>query len=404
MSCFWRSVVVLLLLQLSDLYCFTQQYEHTKDVQVCEEDAYFETILTTWHYEPETALESYTFRSKLNGNRDKRDLDRDITATCEDYAVVNCDAVAGIIHAQYDAFIAKLIADEDKGIHLRNQSCITIRTVDGGYREHRRSGKSLTVQPAVTTEGMLFPMPASPQTAASEVTTVVSGYWRAKNKYTQDAKGFPHEEWMKNSLSLHMPYVLFTDPDRVELIKQCRGSLPTLIALRNITDFVTYDNYDPSWLHELHVPTRELAMIWLEKINLLFLASQLTNSTFYAWVDAGLGPFRSTPMPKEEWSLDVLQSLPPKRLSYAQAHSTYHSFAAGVTVMRRDVIPIIHKLFYGEYDRCRREVHDWRCGSDQFLLSNLRDRHPHLFHAMSYDYGDISHLWANRYSFSKSKK
>jgi hypothetical protein len=239
---------------------------------------------------------------------------------------------------------------------------------------------------------------------ASAVTTVVSGYWRAKNKYTQaDSDVYPHEAWMPNTLSLHMPYLFFTDASHVDLIRASRGSLPTKIALRNMSEFKTYDSYHGGWVHPQNVPTLELATIWLEKINLLYLASQITNTTFYAWVDAGIVSYRTAPMPQEEWSLEVLQSLPPTRLSYAKAHGTYHSFAAGIMVVRREVIPIIHGLFYAEYERCRREVHDWHCGSEQYILSNIRDQNPHLFHAMAYEYGDMSNLWANRHMLSKSK-
>jgi hypothetical protein len=364
-------------------------------VPLCEEDIHFEIVLTTWHYEPATALESYTFRSRINEQRDKSTLDADIQATCNYYAIVNCDSITELIHNRYDAFVAKLIEDETNGISWRDR-CPTIGTIDLGYNEHMKSGRSLT-PPSVHQSG-------SRPATASEVTTVVSGYWRAKNKYTEaDSDVYPHEAWMPNTLSLHMPYLFFTDASHVDLIRTSRGDLPTKIALRNMSEFKTHSTYSPEWTHPEHVPTPQLATIWLEKINLLYLASQITNTTFYAWVDAGLGTYRTQKLPREEWSLEVLQSLPPTRLSYAQAHGTYHSFAATVMVMRREVIPIIHGLFYAEHERCRREVHDWHCGSEQYILSNIRDQNPHLFHAMAYEYGDMSNLWANRYPFNKSK-
>lgn len=386
---------------------YAQHSAEVREVPLCGDEIYFEMVLTTWHTEPVTALESFPFRSKINDKTDKSNLDKDILATCEEYAVVNCEDIAQVIHDRYDKFLSKLVDDERNDIEPQ-RNCAKIKTVDYGYSQHRRSGKSLTVTKApltfITADGTLSPPePIAPKTA-SEVTTIVSGYWRVKNKYTEADGVYPHEEWMQNSLSLHMPYLFFTDPDRADLVRRCRGSLPTMIALRNMSEFKAYGNYDPSWVHELHVPTPELATIWLEKINLLYLATLITKSTFYAWVDAGLGTFRTIKMPQEEWSLEVLQSLPPLRLSYARASGTYHSFAAGVMIARKEVIHIVHSLFYAEFDRCRREVRDWRCGSEQYILSNIRDQNPHLFHAMSYEYSDISHLWANRYPFNKSKK
>lgn len=363
---------------------------------LCAADRYFEITLTTYHTEPITSLETFNFKSKLNEMHDKSQLDVDIQFACEAYAIVNCEDIAGVIYQKYDQFTQSL--DRDGG-----DSCPMIPTLDVGYYENFKSGKTLT--PDRNTAEVLqhqSPTPLRPKTV-SEALTVVSGYWSTTNKYTEPGKRSPYEEWMHRTLRLYMPYVLFTDVDNVELLIECRRNLPTLFVLRNQRSFKAYETYNPTWIHEDHVPSPTLATIWLEKINLMLLASQLTNTSYYAWVDAGLGTFRATPIPQEEWSLDVVMSLPTTRLSYAQAKGTYHSFAATVMIMHRDLIPIIHALFYKEYDNCSLHIHDWRCGSEQFLLTAVRDKFPHLFHAMSYEYGDISHLWANKFPFQKAK-
>lgn len=360
---------------------------------LCSAEKYFEITLTTYHTEPITSLESFNFKSKVNAQRDKTQLDIDIQAACAKYSIVNCDDISRVIYEKYDQFIQTL--DREK-----NQSCPTIPTIDDGYYEHVRSGKSLT--PATDPSKVQFP--GRPRTA-SEALTVVSGYWNTDNKYAKigEQNLNPYEEWMKKTLRLYMPYVFFTESRNVLMIKNCRHGLPTLIAEHRLSNFKTHDTYDPTWIHSEHVPSPVLATIWLEKLNLMLLASQMTNTTFYAWVDAGLGTFRYSELPQEEWSLDVVMSLPTTRLSYSHAHGTYHSFAATVMIMHRDLIPIIHDLFYKEYDSCREHIHDWRCGSEQFLLTAVRDKFPHLFHAMSHEYGDISFLWANRYPFQKAK-
>lgn len=385
------------LILLALVWFFEGSAEESSSFQLsslCSKEPYFEITLTTYHTEPVTSLESFNFKSKVSPRRDKTQLDVDIQAACAAYAIVNCADICPIIHQKYDEFVQSLDRTDEDG----NQRCPTIATLDVGYYAHLKTRGSLTPVRAQQTQQVTD----RPRTA-SEALTVVSGYWKTVNKYTEAGQRSPYEQWMHTTLRLYMPYVIFTDTRSVELIKDCRRDLPTLIALRNLSDFRAHSTYDHTWVHPDHVPSPVLATIWLEKINLMLLASQITNSTFYAWVDAGLGTFRASAMPQEEWSLDVVMSLPPTRLSYAHAKGTYHSFAAGVMIMHRDVIPIIHKLFYEEYDSCRLSIHDWYCGSEQFLLTAVRDKFPHLFHAMSYEYSDISHLWANKYPFQKTK-
>jgi len=311
--------------------------------------------------------------------------------------------------------------------------------------------------------------------------SVVSGYWStARNKYqhndhgcpdgscgshenTTDVKN-PYEVWLPRTLRIAMPYIVFTDEAHVPLIRSSRRGLPTLIALRNQSSFLVKSSHSSvvgtfvrsddgggdgggveadklngnsrpelpifpdAWTHPEHVPSVAVASIWLEKVNLLLIASKLTNSTYYAWVDAGISSFRpegpvntctagmpntysptsspscSTPpppppvvVPSEPWSVDVVLSLPRTRVSYAHVHGSYHSFAGGVIILHRDLIPMIHSLFYEEYAHCHSTIRDWRCGSEQFLFSEIKRKMPHLFHAMSYEYGDIDFLWANKY-------
>ena len=423
---FYQLLLPLLFIGLLGFDLTVSLNNHTT-ISLCSNDIYFEILLTTYHTEPVTALESYTFRSKINSKRDKTDLNKDILATCQEYAIVNCDNIADVIHARYDTFIEKLNKDEEEGVN-RMTNCPQVEVVDLGYYSHlvsdRVLGKPTTSSTSTSTgtgtgitgidilaggvnnqgEFSLEESKSKLPPRASELLTVVSGYWHVSNKYTQEGNPFPHDEWLQNSLSLHMPYIFFTDSTLIHLIQKSRQNLPTLIVLRNITEFKTYTTYKSDWIHQEHVPNPLLANIWLEKMNLLYLASQISNSTMFAWVDAGLGTFRSIKMPSEEWSYDVLRSLPIMRLSYAHAHGTYHSFAAGVMLVHREMIPILYNLFYAEYQLCCEYIQDWHCGSEQYLFTQIRDKNPHLFHAFSYEYGDITALWANKYSLNKSKQ
>eukprot|EP01032_Pedospumella_encystans_P009125 gene9125-10772_t len=231
--------------------------------------------------------------------------------------VDNAAEIAAAVHSHYDAFLDTLISLEGS-----EDTCTTAYVADLGFEQRKATKESLSLSPvSVNTNDAKH---------ASEVLTVVSGYWHVDtNKHSSSKHNNPYQEWMHNSLRMRMPYVIFTDETHVELIQECRAELPTLLVLRNQTDFVTHKSYDSSWIHPEHVPSAALANIWLEKINLLLLASQLTNTTYYAWVDAALCTYRDNPVPPEEWSLDALMSLPNKRISYAQITGSYHSFAAG---------------------------------------------------------------------------
>lgn len=357
---------------------------------MCTQDKYFEMTISTYHVEPVTMLETFLLRSKVDRSGDTTQLNKEIVALCDGYNVANCDAISAEIHNRYKEYLAA------ESTQLQSPDCQTINVIDLGYDTHLQNPHSLTVDGELLRDAPKH---------ASEVLTVVTGYWNVQNKYQVPA-GYtnPYEEWMHTTLRLHMPYIVFTDTSHTGLIKQCRAGLPTLVVLRNHSELKTHNAYDRTWTHPEHVPTAELATIWLEKINLLLLASQVSNTTHYAWVDAGLGTFRDFPLPQEEWSLDVILSLPPTRLSYAHVRGSYHSFAAGVMILHRDLIPIIHQLFYEEYDICTSTVRDWHCGSEQYIFTQVRDNNPHLFHSFAYDYGDLSALWANKYPFRKGRK
>jgi hypothetical protein len=86
------------------------------------------------------------------------------------------------------------------------------------------------------------------------------------------------------------------------------------------------------------------------------------------------------------------------RISYIYVEEDYHSFTGGVTISPKTMISLLDELFYNEYEIVRKEVNDWRCGSDQFILTRIRNKYPHLFHIMSYDYGDIDFLWGKKTS------
>lgn len=347
-------------------------------LKICDTDIAFEIMIDTYDARREIAQQQIKFSSRFHPDGSRVQLDADIRQLCEQKRVSNCAFVSDLIHAGYSEKFSDMLESS-----TNPRDCLWIPSVS-----------TVTAGPPSS-----FPEGARRRRAAADIVQVVSGYWRVNDsKYSQ----LDYDRWLRSSLRINMPYIIFTNSDCVDLITDCRLGLPTLIALRDVPNMVAYPTYQHDWILPGHVPSKEVACIWLEKMHLLLLASRIAppQTTFFAWVDAGLVSFRKRSAPDEPWSSDVIGALPRDRVAHSLPSITYfqyHNFAAGVLIMHRDILPRVHTLFYAEYGLCRKVHSDWRCGSEQYLFSQLRKKHPSLFHAMSYDYGDIDFLWANRY-------
>ena len=371
------------------------RYPHDDDddyiqlLRICETEIDFEMMIDAYDVRREIALpQQIKFSSRFHPDGSRAQLDADIRQLCEQARVSNCGFVSDLIHAGYSEKFSDM---HESSTNPRD--CLLIPSISAG------PPSSTTTTTAPAHEARRSAQPISRRRSAADIVQVVSGYWRVDDsKYSQ----LDYDRWLRSSLRINMPYIIFTNSASVDLITDCRQGLPTLIALRDVPSMLAYPTYQPDWILPGHVPSKEVACIWLEKMHLLLLASRIAppRTAFFAWVDAGLVSFRERPAPDEQWSSDVVAALPRDRIAHSVPSLTYfqyHSFAAGVFIMHRDILPQVHALFYAEYGLCR-EVHsDWRCGSEQFLFSQLQKKHPSLFHAMSYDYGDIDFLWANRY-------
>jgi hypothetical protein len=199
---------------------------------------------------------------------------------------------------------------------------------------------------------------------------------------------------MDNTLAIDMPYIFYTQGDLFDVILAKRNGRPTVLIERNFTWFKVYSTYSPSWYDEYHMPSPELGVIWLEKMNLLYEASRTVDSEYYVWIDATISFYRDKPPPKGPWSEKVIRSLPKNRISYSIVVGGFHSFAATVMIFPRDLVSLMNKLFYEEYDQCRSSPDaDFKCGSEQYLFTKIRQKYPQFFHVMSYNYGDIDFIW-----------
>ena len=150
--------------------------------------------------------------------------------------------------------------------------------------------------------------------------TVVSGFWKIKNKHGSKYE----EEWFKNSLMINQKYVFFTSPDLIDSMKTFRTNYETIFIPYELNNFYSDKIHPLKTLHKDHVPSKELAAIWNEKIHLLKIAKDfdLKNNNlkeFYIWIDAGVCTFRNQAPPQKRLNISqsLLKTLPKNKFIYS---------------------------------------------------------------------------------------
>ena len=139
--------------------------------------------------------------------------------------------------------------------------------------------------------------------------TVVSGYWNVKNKYNHDN----YNEWFENSLKINQRYIFFTNESEndFEKIKKYRNEdvYETYFIDYSLERFHSKQYASDDWIN-FHIPSKELGMIWNEKIHLLRFAKDIdVNPTeFYIWIDAGICVYRENKPPQKRFNLKDIDS------------------------------------------------------------------------------------------------
>lgn len=227
----------------------------------------------------------------------------------------------------------------------------------------------------------------------------VSGFWSIKSKHSQHN----YIDWFRNTLRINQQYTFFYDAnttDNLFGLQQLQQFRPvdTEFVHHPISEFYSARFYNTAiaddrgriFTHPVHVPTIELGQIWHEKVHLVKLAKDRDEGrrAFYVWIDAGICTFRNSPPPVARLTINN-DLLPQNKLSYAFVNDDHHSFAGTVLIFPCGLIDSFHDLYYQKLEQCvQREDADWRCGSDQFVMTELRKDHPDLFHIISYGYGE----------------
>jgi hypothetical protein len=219
--------------------------------------------------------------------------------------------------------------------------------------------------------------------------TVVTGFWRIPSKTSLAT----YVDWFKSSLVINAPYVVhYEEAWAKATVSAARQGLPTNFVLRPLSAFATAATYRSSWTHDEHLPSRQLGLVWLEKVAMVAEVARANpfGTSWFAWVDAGAAAYRHVPPPAQPWpDRRRVATLPTDRIIYTGTEEFYHDFAGTAFLVHGGISAEVHRRFYAEVDRCAAAVDDWRCGNDQYLMTKLKTKHPDFFYRIGEGYGDV---------------
>jgi hypothetical protein len=227
--------------------------------------------------------------------------------------------------------------------------------------------------------------------------TCVSCYYTIKNKH--DNK---YINWFKNTLKINCPYIFFTDSnENIEIINNIRKNIPTYYIICPFTDFCTYKYKDKFIIDLIHCPSKELNLIWNEKIFMLLKSSIINpfDSEWFFWIDAGICIYRDIAPPDSEFpDLNKIINLPQNKFIFSSSDNEYpdydnihvninYHFIAGTSYL-------LHKKFINEFalkyiyylDKLINENNIW---TDQLILTHMFKNEPDLFYLLCNGYGNI---------------
>jgi hypothetical protein len=229
-------------------------------------------------------------------------------------------------------------------------------------------------------------------------TTVVSGYWIIHNKY----KKTDFDGWFNYTLKVNCPYVFFGNKESIDLVKKYRGELPTYYIELEIKDFYTYKFKDTIQPHPEHCPSKELNMIWNEKVFLIQKAMKLNpfNSEWFAWLDAGIASYRNKSPSCDQWPCpEKLENLPKDKFIFTSSdHHTfdpsvigrYYHYISGTFMMHKDFVDK-YTIIYKDYMDGLLARSAWRY-TDQVIHTIIYKGNNDLFYKLGDGYGQIGPL------------
>ena len=222
--------------------------------------------------------------------------------------------------------------------------------------------------------------------------TCVSAYFPVKGKHGHAS----FVDWFKNTLSINLPYVFFTNKDTIEIIKSFRKDLPTHYIECEIEDFYTYKYKDRMISDPKHCPSIEVNLIWNEKIIMIQKAKDLNpfNSEWFKWIDAGICSLRD----KTTFKLNekLLQDLPKDKFVFSCSDSHnyyeaavakdnyYHHIAGTSFVIHNTLVNTFVELYKLYLENLVDKNNIW---TEQVILTHIYKDYPNLFFKLGEGYG-----------------
>jgi hypothetical protein len=163
----------------------------------------------------------------------------------------------------------------------------------------------------------------------------------------------------------------------------------TVIKYRNLVEMKNrFSDFKPEWVNRRDVPSKEIGVIWLDKIFMIRDAINENHfqSEWYAWHDAGNAYYRDNQIRLSHWpSVQGLSTLPTNKFIYSSSWYpiTEHSVAGTAFMFHKQIIDSLLEYFWVVYKTCS----DHKCGSDQIIFSRIKDTHPEFFYQIGYGYG-----------------
>jgi len=225
--------------------------------------------------------------------------------------------------------------------------------------------------------------------------TCVSCFFEIKNKH-----GNKFYSWFENTLKINSPYIIFGDKKSLNKIKKYREGFLTHYVEIEISDFYTFKYYNNIQTHTNHCPSKELNLIWNEKLFFMEKAKNLNifNSDYFAWVDAGICNYRNSKPPNEPFpNINKLTLLSSNKFNFTSSESPYYNYHEGYYHYISGTY-VLHKSFISEFIKYYKEtcdkylsLNDW-IYTDQVLLTKIYNENKSLFRHVGHGYGEIINL------------
>lgn len=225
----------------------------------------------------------------------------------------------------------------------------------------------------------------------------VTGYWILnKHKYDEEFYG----RQFSRTLNIHgAPLYMFCNEESRKIVEPYCPAEATYYNM-SISEFRSrhLPKITELELDKTHVPSRELGLIWLEKIYMIRDVKNKTDHEWLCWSDAANAYLRDHgPLHIDQSKCDKLDktkfnftvSQPQYRSKY-NAVTGIHIIAGTSWIIHRDTVDNFVYLFEQYYSKLVNATGmKYYALSDQLIWTYIFEHHPELFNCLGIGYGSI---------------